>query len=476
MHGDSGWEGSRPRPGVLPIAHMTGFHLPKRIAIVGTGIAGLTAAYFLQRRYAIEVFEANDYIGGHTNTIIVSHRGQPLPVDTGFIVYNTHTYPNLTRLFAELDVPTEWSDMSFSVSDRQSGLEYGSRSATGIFAQRRNLFRPRYWQMLRDYLRFCREAKAATTDARFEKYTLMQFVTERGYGDDFVRFCLVPGASAIWSSPHTSIANFPAQYFFEFYRNHGLLDIPTSVRWRTVTGGSHVYVQKMTQCFRERIHLNCAVRAVHRQAEGATLTLADGSKRAFDAVVLATHSDQTLRLLADPSPTEHDILSHIPYQANLAVLHTDERVLPRNRRAWASWNYTLYAKQGEAQGVAMTYWMNALQNLRVDANYCVTINPQMQLAEDKIIQTIQYAHPLYSLEGLAARRRLPEINGQQNTYFCGAWCGYGFHEDGMKSGLVVADLLGAGWDSAREQRTGNRGQETEDREWEMGRQGERVKG
>jgi predicted NAD/FAD-binding protein len=421
------------------------FPNPKHIAIIGAGISGLTAAHLLRHQYRIEVFEAADYIGGHTNTIVVDHQGQPLPIDTGFIVYNTRTYPLLTRLFAELNVQTEWSNMSFSVSERSTGFEYGSRTLPGLLTRWSHALNPHYWQMLRDYLRFCNEAKVAAEDPAYEHYTLLQFAQAKGYSNYFIRYCLVPAASAIWSSSHALIEGFPAKYFFEFYRNHGLLDVPTSIRWRTVTGGSHAYVRALTQPFRQAIHLNCAVRVVRRHEHGVTLTFADGSLRAFDAVVLATHTDQTLQLLADPSDAERDILNQLPYQSNLAILHTDERMLPRHKTAWASWNYTLHQPEGAKQRVSMTYWMNSLQNLNTSTNYCVTINPHDAIDERKIIKEIRYAHPQYSLASLEARHRLPIINGQRHTYFCGAWCGYGFHEDGVKSGVTVANLLGAPW-------------------------------
>jgi uncharacterized protein len=413
-----------------------------KIAIIGTGISGLASAYLLNRIHDIEVFEANDYIGGHTNTITVSDAGRPLPIDTGFIVYNTKTYPNLTRLFAELDVPSQWSNMSFSVSSRQTGFEYGSDD---LFAQRRNVFNPQLWQIMGDFVRFGRDAKHALAVPHYADYTLGQFAAEKRYSNAFQQYCLIPAASAIWSSPHSVIYDFPAQYFFRFYENHGLLGTNGGVRWRTVTGGSQVYVQKLTAGFRDKIHLNCGATSIRRHENGVTLTLADGSVREFDQVVIATHSDQALRLLADPSSDETDILGKIPYEKNTAILHTDASVLPRSHRAWAAWNYTLHAGEGRDQPASLTYWMNSLQSLETKTNYFVTLNPDASLDPKRIIKTIEYAHPVYSPGSLKARLRLPKINGQRHTHYCGAYATYGFHEDGFNAGLTVAKSLGAEW-------------------------------
>jgi len=415
-----------------------------KIAIIGTGISGLTAAYLLHRAHDIEVFEVNDTIGGHTNTITVPHNGSPLSIDTGFIVYNTATYPNLTRLFDELNVPTQWSNMTFSVRNEADGFEYGSEA---LFTRPGHLFQRTPWLIIADFLRFGREAKQAMHDPRYSEHTFGEFVREKKYSSAFVEYSLIPAASAIWSAPHAQVYDFPAQYFFYFYHNHGLLEPRNAIRWRTVTGGSQVYVQKMTADFRHKIHLRCGARAIRRHEGGVTVTLDDGSEREFDHVVIATHSDQALKLLTDPSEAEAAILGKIPYAKNLAILHTDSRVLPRARRAWSAWNYTLYASDNRDHPAALTYWMNCLQSLNVDENYCVTVNPREgAINPQRVIQTIPYTHPTYSAESLHARRRLPEINGQRNTHFCGAYFGYGFHEDGMKAGLAVAKHLGVNWE------------------------------
>ncbi|MGB0385937.1 MAG: NAD(P)/FAD-dependent oxidoreductase [Ardenticatenaceae bacterium] len=415
-----------------------------KIAIIGTGISGLAAAHVLHRVHDIEVFEAQEYIGGHTNTVVVDDGGRSLAVDTGFIVYNTTTYPNLMRLFDELGVPTQESNMSFSLSCRETGFEYGNSLLSSLKARPRNLVSRDFLRMVYDHLRFSRDVQRDVDDPSYANARLGEYIREKKYSSSFVRYMLTPMASAIWSSPRRAIHDFPAQYLFHFYINHGLLQGSQPVYWRTVSGGSHVYVKKLVQPFRHKIHLNCAVRAVRRHEAHVSLILEDGTEKVYDHVVIATHSDQALRLLADPSPEEQAILGQIAYQRNTAVLHTDESVLPRHPAAWASWNYTLYAGQDADNPTSLTYWMNSLQKLDTNTNYCVTINPN-HINPDRIIKTITYEHPVYSLQSLAAQKRLPQINGTRRTHYCGAYCGYGFHEDGMNAGLAVAQQLGASW-------------------------------
>ncbi len=413
----------------------------KKIAIIGSGISGLISAYLLHRVHDIEVFEANDYIGGHTNTLMVDDPTVgPLPVDTGFIVFNDHTYPTLLKLFADLQVPSQPSEMSFSIAARPDGLEYHS---THLFAQPGSMLNGTLWRMLADFVRFGVDARRVMRDPRYAQHSLGQLAREHHYSQAFIDYCLVPTASAIWSSPGLTVNEFPAQYFCQFYDNHGLLWPSTGLQWRTVTGGSHVYVQKLTASFRHKIHLNRPAQRLERTPTGARITFGDGVTREFDEVILATHSDQALKLLADPSPAEREILGNIPYEPNTAVLHTDETVMPRTRQAWAAWNYLLYPHA--QQPSSLTYWMNALQRLPTPHNYFVTINPQEPIAPAKIIRTIRYAHPQYTLPSLAARRRLSEINGQRHTHYCGAYFTYGFHEDGAKAGLAVAQRLGGHW-------------------------------
>jgi predicted NAD/FAD-binding protein len=427
-----------------------------RIAIIGGGISGLAAAYLLNRRHRVDLFEANDYVGGHSNTVAVYHNGQPLAIDIGFIVYNEHTYPNLTRLFDELDVPTQYAPMSFSLTDMSTGWEYGTRTAVGIFAKPTNALRPKYWRFLADFGRFFKAARLAKDDPTYDQMTLDDFLTRHRLSDVFRQFYIVPMVSAIWSSPLGTAAEFPARYMMRFYDNHGLLEVNSPVKWRTVTGGSQVYVQKILHTLRGDICTSTPVHSVERHADGVTLQLSSGQTCHYDHVVITTHSDQALRLLADPSDEEREILGAIPYETGTAVLHTDEALLPRRRTAWAAWNYMLKDEPGTDQKASLTYWMNELQTLNVETNYFVTMNPVIDIEPDKVIARIQYAHPVYTLDSLAARRRLPEINGKRHTHYAGAYFSYGFHEDGMKSGVDVARDLGIEWDTAPTNLSDNR--------------------
>jgi predicted NAD/FAD-binding protein len=426
----------------------------QRVIIIGTGIAGLMAAYLLHKTYDIEVFEANDYIGGHTSTVTVCetdpNTGRPraIPIDTGFIVCNPIAYPGLMRLFAEIGVPTQQSCMSFSVSDMANGLEYGSRSVNNTFAQRRNLVNPAFWRFILDFARWYREANAAINDPRYANYTLGDFVNEKGYSDVFIRDFLIPATSAVWSTPYKFTFHYPAQSLFRFYHNHGLLGA-RGIKWRSVVGGSQAYVPRLTQGYRHRIHLNSGAVSVRRLADSVVVKLVDGSECEANHVVLACHSDQALALLDDASPQEREILMNIPYFANEVVLHTDPRFMPRNRRAWESWNYLLYPRTADDDyPVTMTYWMNLLQDLwhlGAQKDYFVTVNPQANIAPEHVIQRFTYHHPQYDFNTVRAQERLTEINGVNRTHFCGAWCCNGFHEDGLQSAVTVAKNLGVEW-------------------------------
>jgi uncharacterized protein len=423
----------------------------QRVIIIGTGIAGLAAAYLLQRQYDIQVFEANDYIGGHTATKYVPEADRIIPVDTGFIVCNPPAYPGLMKLFAELDVATQLTWMSFSVSDKTNGFEYGSKTINNTFAQRRNLISPRFWRFIVDYKRFNREATAALEDPRYANHTLGQFVSENRYSPFLVREFIIPATSAIWSSPYQFTAEYPAQPLFRFFRNHGMLGTKRT-RWHSVKGGSAEYVKKITAGFSNRIHLNNAAISVRRTATGVMVKLADGSECEAEHVVLATHSDQALAILQDADSAEREVLANIRYQPNEVALHTDANFMPRNHRAWEAWNYLLYMPQKPTAGVdypvTMTYWMNMLQNLSeigAKKDYFVTVNPQEPIDPAKLIGRYTYHHPLYDFAALKAQKRLPEINGKNRAHFCGAWCRYGFHEDGFQAGLTVAKNLGVDW-------------------------------
>lgn len=412
------------------------------IAVIGSGISGLACAHYLSRKHRVHVFEANRNLGGHTATVDVELGTRRYAIDTGFIVYNDWTYPNFIALLEELGVTSRPTTMGFSVRDCDSGLEYCGSGLDGLFAQRRNLASPRFLGMVRDILRFNREAVADLDAGRVEdSATVGSYLDTRGYGEAFRRQYLVAMASAIWSADGDSVLDFPLQFFLRFFRNHGLLSVRNRPQWHVIEGGSREYLGPLCLRFEDRIHTDCPVQAVHRQAGGVTLTLAGGEQRTFDQVVLATHSDQALRLLADPSPAEQAVLGALPYQENDVVLHTDVRLLPENRRTWSSWNYRLGI---DDQRAVVTYNMNMLQGLSAPETFCVTLNNTSAINPHKILGRFSYAHPVFSLDGMAAQARWSEINGRQHTWFCGAYWRNGFHEDGVVSALRVAEALGSG--------------------------------
>ena len=410
-----------------------------KIAVIGTGIAGNVAAYHLSRAHDITVFEAGSHVGGHTHTHAVEQAGRAYNVDTGFIVFNDWTYPNFIRLLDELGVASQPSAMSFSVRVEKTGLEYNGTSLNSLFAQRRNLLRPSFWRMLRDILRFNREAPALLSGGS-DDTGLGDYLAAHDYSREFIEHYIIPMGAAIWSTDPESMLRFPARFFVRFFHNHGMLSVDERPRWRVVCGGSARYVEKLSAPFRDRIRLETPVEWI-RRLPGQVLVKARGLEtERFDAVFLACHSDQALRLLADPSPLEQEVLGAIPYQRNEAVLHTDTRLLPRTRLAWAAWNYHVLPEQ-RAQ-VALTYNMNILQSLDAPTPFLVTLNHSEAIDPDKIIQRIDYDHPLFTPRGVAAQARQHEINGPLNTYFCGAWWRNGFHEDGVVSALNALEHFG----------------------------------
>ncbi|HRP86395.1 MAG TPA: FAD-dependent oxidoreductase [Gammaproteobacteria bacterium] len=411
-----------------------------RIAIIGSGISGLTAARRLCPDHDVTVFEANHYIGGHTNTVDVDLDGRRWAVDTGFIVFNDRTYPNFISLMNEIGVESQPSDMGFSVRCDRSGLEYCGSSLNQLFAQRRNLVRPGFWRMLRDILRFNREARELL-EGREDTLELGAYLAREGYSRQFTEQYIVPMGAAIWSTDPQTMLRFPARYFVDFFNNHGLLSVNDRPQWRVIRGGSRSYIGPLTAPFADRIQLNAPVMRVHRNAAGVELVLRDGHRAWFDGVVFACHSDQALAMLAQPTEAERSILGAIPYQPNRAVLHTDERLLPRRRAAWAAWNYHIPAERRSA--VSVTYNMNILQGLDAERQFLVTLNPASEIAADKVVREIVYQHPVYTPEGVAAQRRRAELMGANRSFYCGAWWSYGFHEDGVKSGLVAAAAVQA---------------------------------
>jgi uncharacterized protein len=409
-----------------------------KIAIVGAGIAGNVAAWHLYREHDITVFEAGAHAGGHSHTHELEQAGRRYAVDTGFIVFNDWTYPNFIRLLGELGVASQPSAMSFSVRDEASGLEYNGTSLNTLFAQRSNLLRPSFLGMLRDILRFNREAPALL-EAPGGELPLGEVLARGGYGRAFIERYIVPMGAAIWSTDPASMQRFPARFFVRFLHNHGMLSVNQRPRWRVVRGGSARYVEKLTAPFRDRIRLRTPVESI-RRLPGSVIVKARGhGAERFDAVFLACHSDQALGLLADPSPAEREVLGAIPYQENGAVLHTDTRLLPRKRRAWAAWNYHVLREPGER--VALTYNMNILQGLDAPQPFLVTLNRSDTIDPAKVIKRITYHHPHFTPAGVAAQARQAELNGPLNTYYCGAWWRHGFHEDGVLSALAALDHL-----------------------------------
>jgi predicted NAD/FAD-binding protein len=411
-----------------------------RIAIVGAGVSGLVAAHLLHERHDIVVFEAAARPGGHTHTVRVDTADATHWVDTGFIVFNDRNYPRFERLLDGLGVATQPAPMSFGVTGDAGAFEYASTSPNGLFATRRNLVSPRFHRMLADVVRFQREARALLESGHEDDPSLAEWLERRRFSPAFVERVIVPQAAAVWSADPRQLWSFPARFLAEFFDNHGMLDLRGRPRWRTVTGGSHRYVEALVAPFRDRLRLATPVRAIHRHPDHVTVKPPGGEPERFDEVILATHSDQALGMLADATPREHEVLGAIPYQPNEAVLHTDTGLLPRRRRAWASWNYHLL--DASAGRPTVTYHMNRLQSLDTAEEYCVTLNRTDAIAPGKVIRTIEYAHPVYTSAGMRAQRRHHEISGRRRTHFCGAYWGWGFHEDGVASAVRVAGALG----------------------------------
>ncbi|HEY5810195.1 MAG TPA: FAD-dependent oxidoreductase [Povalibacter sp.] len=404
-----------------------------RVAIIGAGIAGNTVAWKLHREHEITVFEAEHWIGGHTHTVDVPYSGRTYAIDTGFIVCNDRTYPNFLQLLDEIRVPTQPSTMSFSVRCERTGLEYNGTSLNGLFAQRRNLLRPTFLGMLRDILRFNRSAPSLLDDDTNAAITLGDYLEAGRYGREFIHRYLLPMGAAIWSTEPARMLDCPARFFIRFFHNHGMLTIDERPQWRVVRGGSRTYVDSLTAPFRDRILKSTAATGLRRVPGGVQVEARDGTCRLFDAVFVACHSDQALRLLRDPTPSERAVLGAITYQANEVVLHTDTRLLPTRRRAWAAWNYHLL--DSVRPGVAVTYNMNELQSLDAPVTFCVTLNRSDAIDPAKVIGRYTYHHPLFSAAAVAAQSRQSELNGAGGVYYCGAYWRYGFHEDGVVSAL-----------------------------------------
>ncbi len=412
-----------------------------KIAIVGTGISGLSAAWLLSRHHDVTVYERADRIGGHSNTIVASVGGRSIPVDTGFIVFNRKTYPNLTALFHRLGVPTERSNMSFSVSMADGALEYSGSGLSGVFGQPLNLLRPRFWGMLADLRRFYRQAPRDAKLFDDEQLSLGEYLEHGRYGPAFRDNHLLPMASAIWSAVPAEMLSYPAAAFIRFHDNHGLLQLRDRPAWETVAGGSRTYVERLAAPFADRVRLDAGVREVRRVDNGVIVTDVHGRSEAFNHVVMASHANEALAALADPGPRERELLGSFRYSRNLAVLHTDEGLMPRRRAVWSSWNY-IGSRMPDRDSLCVTYWMNRLQNLETETPIFVTLNPPRSPRAGTLLHSEVYDHPIFDAKAMAAQRRLWLMQGERNTWFCGAYFGAGFHEDGLQAGLAVAEQLG----------------------------------
>ncbi|MBP1475361.1 FAD-dependent oxidoreductase [Frateuria sp. MAH-13] len=413
-----------------------------RIAVIGSGIAGMASAWLLSRQHEVTLYESNAYIGGHTHTHDVTLDGRNYALDTGFIVFNRTHYPLLSRLFDELGVATQPTTMSFAVHDERSGLEYGAASLRTLFCQRRNLVSPRFHGMVRDIFRFYREAPALLAQDG-EGPTLGDYLDAQGYGAMFRDDHLVPMASALWSSPSRQILAFPARYLVAFMANHQMLQVEGRPQWRVVSGGSRRYVDALRSRWQVRERLACPVLAVHRPAVGGVEVQSLAGSERFDQAVLACHSDQALALLAQPSAAEKEVLGAITYQSNDTVLHTDTRLLPRRRTAWSAWNALVPRDRDDA--CTVTYCMNLLQSIQAPETFCVSLNCTGRIDPAKVLRRLSYAHPEYTHASVAAQRRKADIQGIDRVWYAGAYWGWGFHEDGMRSAVAVAEALGVRW-------------------------------
>ncbi len=413
----------------------------QRIAVIGAGVSGLTAAWLLSEHHDVQLFEAGDYAGGHTNTERVQAGGREWPVNTGFIVFNDWTYPNFIKLMDRLGVASEVSDMSFSVDCHANGLQYNGTSLNTLFAQRSNLLNLPFLKMIREILRFNKETRVDLESGDItDEETLGEYLNRNSYSRYFRNHYIVPMGAAIWSAPEVVLESFPIRFFLQFFNNHGMLSVDDRPTWRVISGGSSQYVTKMMDRLGERTHLNSPVTSVTRLPDKVLLTCLD-REHEFDQVIFACHSDQALAMLSDPTDEERSILGAIAYQPNDVVLHTDSSVLPSNRRAWAGWNY--YMPEHRTEPVSVTYNMNILQNFHdAPETFCVTLNRNRDIAEERIIKRFEYAHPVFTLGAVAAQNRYDEIGNRNRSHFCGAYWFNGFHEDGVRSALRVTEAFG----------------------------------
>jgi len=435
-----------------PINSMQDAPPRKNIAVIGSGISGLSCAWLLSKSQNVTLFEKDDRLGGHSNTVTFDLDKRPISVDTGFIVYNPVNYPNLVKFFEQLGVKTCDTDMSFSVSVNGGELEYSGSGLSGLLAQKRNLLRPAFWGMVADLLRFYRQSPKLLQAAELEHLSLGELLEKHRYGKSFIYNHLLPMGAAIWSVPVDKMLNYPALSFMRFCSNHGLTQVNNRPQWRTVVGGSRQYVDKIAAALQGSIRLNTRIQSVTRLGDHVALDDIHGNREIFDDVVFACHSDQALALLADPTSEEQSLLSCFPYQRNRAFLHLDTDLMPKRQQVWSSWNYLAsnkpVAKNGQLvsdqkRKVSVSYWMNQLQPLATEQPVMVSLNPLKMPRSGTIIRSFFYDHPAFDQSSLAAQKQLWSLQGKQHTWFCGAYFGYGFHEDGLQSGLAVAEALGS---------------------------------
>lgn len=415
---------------------------PKKIAVIGSGISGLSCAWLLSSYHQVTLFEKDDRLGGHSNTVRFELDDKPIDVDTGFIVFNPPNYPNLVELFKVLDVECCDTEMTFGVSTNEGELEYNGTDLRGLFAQPQNAFKPSFWKMLTDLLRFYRNAEAMGNESDIEQLTLGQLLEKHQYSQPFIYDHLLPMGAAIWSTPVAQMLEYPASSFLRFCQNHGLVQVNDRPQWRTVVGGSKNYVDKIAQQLGSRVRLNSRIHRVIRQPDQVIIESLHGQREYFDEVVLACHSDQALKLLDSPTELEQQLLNQFPYQRNRAYLHRDPALMPRRKQVWSSWNYLASGDKSHQREVSVTYWMNKLQPLNTEEDLFVSLNPLQEPQAGSIIRTFFYDHPCFGAKSLEAQRQLWQLQGHNRTWFCGAYFGYGFHEDGLQSGLAVAEQLG----------------------------------
>lgn len=413
----------------------------EKLAIIGTGIAGMGCGHLLHRKYDITVFEKNDYIGGHTNTISVDEGDTHAHMDTGFMVFNYVTYPYLTKMFEEIKAPVKKTSMSFSVQHVPSGLEYCGSGLNGLFAQRKNIFNWRYIRMLKQISRFNEESVKILDQEKFRNYSVREFISEFGYGEDMLWKYLIPMSSAVWSTPMELMLEFPIVTLVRFFQNHGFLGLNTQHQWYTLEGGSESYKKILIAPFKDRIVVNNGAKSVRRENGKAIVTTADGQQHTFDKVVIAAHGDEALAMLEQPTGEEYRLLSCFKYQENIAAVHTDESVMPKTKATWSSWNYRI-EERNSVQVPTTIYWMNSLQGVSKKKNYFVSINPmEGSVAPEKLIRSISYTHPLFDVPAMKAQTELPRLNDDGPVYFCGSYFRYGFHEDAYMSAVELCSRL-----------------------------------